>query len=321
MESIIFSQEVLKPDRPLELRDGTRLEAEVLMRRSRLYPGHISLISEQRLQRTLPAASRFVKEEKIDPKACRFCHPDTLCAEGPNEQTSIHVEGREFILALNPYYYLPGHGILFPKIGPHLLEETGSEDWFHLLSAGVKAASQNPDFRLGFNAGTYLCCGGSQRHLHLQLVPMNTQSPAEQALSKSMQKGVTYKGIRKAFEEKGLILEEDEEEEALLAACWAPRFNLELLAIFSRSKRFHELGVSGIICLSDWIYKVSRRFVVPQGGGINGFGLEVPGLPFIVRIIPRLPGGVQAFMETGAGYMVISYLPEAIPRIWKTGLE
>ena len=68
--------------------------------------------------------------------------------------------------------------------------------------------------------------------------------------------------------------------------------------------------------LAGWIHGASASFVVPQGGGINGYGLETPGLPFMVRIIPRLPGAVQAFLETGAGYMVISYLPEDIPRMW-----
>ena len=55
---------------------------------------------------------------------------------------------------------------------------------------------------------------------------------------------------------------------------------------------------------------MARRFVVPAGGGLNGYGLETGILPFMVRLIPRLPGAVQAFMEAGAGCMVIRRPPE-----------
>ena len=207
MSRDLFSQEILRLERPLLLKDGSRLQEPVMMRRSRLYPGHISLISEGRSRRELPDTEAACASDEIDPDSCRFCRPDELCGEASQEQRVIRINSDEYILAHTPYYYLPGHSILFPRIGPHSLKGTRERDWRLLLEAGVKAAEWEPDFRLGFNAGTYLCSGGSQRHLHLQLVPLSSLSPSEASLRSSVPEGISYDRLYRAFESKGLVLE------------------------------------------------------------------------------------------------------------------
>lgn len=314
----IFFEELLEPESPLLMREGSPLETPVFVRRSKLYPGHISLIARHRMMRELPKeGAGQAAEEAIDLDRCRFCHPETLCAEASEERTPIKAGGLEYILAQNPFYYLPGHAVLFPTgAAPHSLKEAKQKDWQGLLQAGVKAAERHPDFRLGFNAGSYLCCGGSQRHLHLQMVPMTFRAPSEETLKSSLPDGLSYAQLEQAFEEKSLIIETAKGGKAFLAACWAPKFNLESIAVFSRPKRFSEMNADETRVLARWIHETAQQFVVPAGGGLNGYGLEVPGLPFMVRLIPRLPGAVQAFMEAGAGCMVISALPESIPQWW-----
>jgi diadenosine tetraphosphate (Ap4A) HIT family hydrolase len=313
----LFFEEISRPDMPLKMSKGPSIEEPVFVRSSKLNPGHVSLIARHRMMRGLPEKVGAVSEEDIDLDKCKFCHPSELCAEAEDERTRIYIDKNEFILASNPYYYLPGHAVLFPFQGPHKLSEAKEGDWRVLVEAGAKAASARPGFRFGFNAGTYLCCGGSQRHLHLQMVPLKNLAPNEEALLASLPDGISFERLEAAFQEKGLVVEEAEAGGAFLAASWAPRFNLELVAVFSRARRFVDMERDDLHTLARWIHETASRFVVPQGGGLNGFGLEVPDFPFMVRIIPRLPGAVQAFMETGAGCMVISYLPESIPELWE----
>ncbi|MBU0754913.1 MAG: hypothetical protein KJ645_07215 [Planctomycetes bacterium] len=312
-----FSEETLKPARAMKMRKGADVDAPVLFRWSKLNPGHVSLIAHHRMMRELPTKAAELEEETIDLDQCRFCRPDTLCTEAEEERTQFTVQGKEYILAGNPFYYLPGHAVLFPATGPHQLKEATETDWKGLIAAGVAAAEKNIELRFGFNAGTYLCCGGSQRHLHLQMVPMKTLAPNEEALQESLLVGASFEQLKTAFQEKGLIIEAPDEVEAFLAASWAPKFNLEMVAVFADPKRFSDLNPPESDLLAKWIHKTATRFVVPQGGGLNGYGLEVPGMPYMVRLLPRLPGAVQAFMETGAGYMVISALPESLPGWWE----
>jgi len=317
MSKDLFTSMVLKPDRILRMRDGTACESPVEARKSRLYPGHFSLISGNRAKAELPLSASAVSEEEIDQELCRFCRPDSLCDEAPEERQSIWVKEKEFVLAKTPYYYLPGHGILFPKTAPHLLKDTTVKDWSLMIEAGRQAAGGCKELRFGFNAGAYLCSGGSQRHLHLQLVPYKGLLPAEEMLCASVPEGASYTRLYDSFLEKQLVLEQAPEKCAFLAVPWAPRFNLELVAVFSRVRRFNEMNPIETHVLASWIHRAAERFVVPAGGGINGFGLETPDLPFMVRIIPRLPGAVQAFMEIGAGCMIISHAPETTKRIWQ----
>jgi hypothetical protein len=313
----LFFEEIERPDQPLKMSEGPSIEEPVRVRSSKLNPGHRSLIARHRMMRGLPEKVSTLSEEDIDISACKFCHPSELCSESEDERTRIHIGKSEFILASNPFYYLPGHAVLFPVMGPHKLSKAGEEDWKALIAAGAEAARNPSGYRFGFNAGTYLCCGGSQRHLHLQLVPLKAMAPNEEALAASLPGGMAFDRLEAAFRDKGLLVEEADGGGAFLAASWAPRFNLELLAVFSRARRFADMKQADLDVLARWIHETAARFVVPQGGGLNGFGLEVPGFPFMVRIIPRLPGAVQAFMETGAGCMVISYLPESVPELWR----
>lgn len=313
-----FSQSTIDLPKPLVLRDGNRLIDPILVRGSRFYPGHKSLIAKQRALRSLPIQTQQIEEEIIDMGTCKFCHPDRLCTEAEEERSTISIDNNKFIIARTPFYYLPGHAILFPAEGPHRLEEANFDDWFPLIRAGKASMKNRPGTRFGFNAGTYLCCGGSQRHLHIQLVPLNDLPvPNEESICASLSEGITFHEMRDLYQEKRLIVDRSQTDDAFLTACWAPRFNLELLAVFKNPSGFYEMCDDDLSMLARWIDTTAKRFVVPQGGGINGFGMETGKHPFMVRIIPRLPGAVQAFMETGAGFMVISYLPEAIPGMWQ----
>ena len=332
----LFLEERRKPTRPLRLRDGGLLDHEVSIRTSRLNPGHRALVAADRGVRGLPDCAEEVEESRIDLTTCRFCHPDALCAEAPEERETLKQGDRAYILARTPYYYLPGHGILFPDHGPHRLADAGLSDWEGLIEAGIEAARRHPEYRCGFNAGTYLCSGGSQRHLHLQLFPFEGATPSETMLIDSL-KGVTpdclsFEALESAFAERGLVVDRIRApRRAFLAASWAPKFNLEMVAFLSKEStdssgdpgmrdrhrpRFRDLDDAGARIVARWIHETARRFVVPRGGGLNGFVLEVPGLPMMVRLVPRLPGAVQAFMETGAGLMVIQQPPESLPGLW-----
>jgi hypothetical protein len=300
-----FSQEYLENPAPVRLRNGAEVKEPVVARRSRLYPGHLSLMAPCR---SLQPVSKDRLEDEINLDACKFCHPETLCAESEEERTRISLEGSEIYITRTPYYSVPGHVILFASDGPHALDASTERDWRVLIKAGVETARRKPGMRLGFNAGPYLVCGSSQCHLHIQLLPIKGQTPAEEALPD----GASFEEILAAYREKKLVVEE--EESAFLAACWAPKFNSELVAVFSNTSRFGELRHAGL--LARWIHEAAVRFAIPLNGGINGFGLESRGLPFMVRIIPRLPGAVPAFLEAGSDCMVISRPPESLPGAW-----
>jgi len=310
-----FFEEILEAGSPVRLRGGTSALEPVTVRRSRLYPGHISLIARHRTLRDVPEEVKGVLKEDIDSSSCKFCRPGDLCAESDEEQTKLSVEDTQVYVTRTPYYSVPGHLILFDPKGPHRLEASTEKDWRVLLSAGVTTAGREQGLRLGLNAGAYIVCGSSQRHLHVQLLPFDRPTPAEQALEASLPDGASYDEILGAFDEKGLIVEK--EEGAFLAACWAPKFSLEMVAVFSRPASFAMLGPSDTNLLARWLHGASIRFAAPAGGGINGFGLETPGLPYLVRIIPRLPGAVLAFLEAGADLMVISQPPESVAALWR----
>lgn len=303
-----FSQEYLENPAPVQLRDGSEVREPVIARRSTLYPGHTSLIA---LYRSLRPISADRLRDDINTDTCKFCHPRELCAETEEEQTLMTVEGSEIYITRTPYYSVPGHAILFAADGPHTLEASTERDWRLLIKAGVETARKHPGMRLGFNAGPYLVCGSSQGHLHIQLLPIEDSTPAEEALPET----ASFEELLCAYQEKRLVVEK--QDSAFLAACWAPKFNNELVAFFSRPRKFGELGDSDADHLARWIHGAALRFAVPLNGGINGFGLEPSGCPYMVRIIPRLPGAVLAFLEAGADCMVISRLPESLPGAWQ----